>query len=104
MSTSLPRKAKAEVPAMTFTPSIRDSRVMMSSPSPSLKYSFSLSPPMLTKGSAAMDGVRSPEALTAAEQADEAAPAAATSASLTSVIDWNRSAGDCMAGYLHGAV
>src|ERR1700675_567684 len=54
-SSFLPLKANDEVRAATCKPDTLDSAVIRSSVMPSLKYSFSLSELMLTKGSTATD-------------------------------------------------
>ena len=58
-SSFLPLNANADVRAMTFSPGICASALMISSARPSLKYSFSLSPLRLANGSTAIDGWRS---------------------------------------------
>ena len=57
MSSFLPLKANDDVRAATCKPETLDSAVIKSSVMPSLKYSFSLSELMLTKGNTAMDFV-----------------------------------------------
>ena len=61
MSSCFPLKANAEVRAVTFNPGICARALMISSARPSLKYSCSLSPLMLTNGSTAIDGCGSVE-------------------------------------------
>ena len=58
-STSFPRKKNDDVRPATFRPGMLASTLMISSASPSLKYSFSLSALMLANGSTATDGSRS---------------------------------------------
>jgi hypothetical protein len=55
MSSLFPLKAKDEVRAATRSAWIFDSALMISSATPSVKYSFSASALMLTNGSTAMD-------------------------------------------------
>jgi len=55
MSSLLPLKANADVRDATCRPDTLDSAVIRSSVMPSLKYSFSLSELMLTKGKTATD-------------------------------------------------
>jgi|HubBroStandDraft_4_1064222.scaffolds.fasta_scaffold49109_3 hypothetical protein len=92
MSSVLPLKANADVRAVTFSAGICARKLMISSASPSLKYSFSLSPPMLANGSTAIDGrvcagrVRETAVLTPLLEA--------SSASLTCAMVENRSTGD----------
>jgi hypothetical protein len=52
-------KAKADVRAITFMSGILARRLMISSARPSLKYSFSLSPLMLTNGRTAIEAFSS---------------------------------------------
>src|SRR6266851_4497847 len=83
ISCSLPLKANAEVRAMTFSPGILASKFRISSASPSLKYSFSLSALMLAKGRTAMEGVL-----------PVAVAVACSRAARTSFMVWNRLAGN----------
>src|SRR5262249_22153388 len=53
---SLPLNENADVRAVTLSPLILVNALMISSASPSLKYSCSLLPLMLTKGRTAIDG------------------------------------------------
>ena len=57
-SSFLPLNAKADVRAITLSPGIRVSSLMISSARPSLKYSFSLSALKLANGRTAIDGGR----------------------------------------------
>ena len=85
MSCSLPLKANAEVRAITFRPGILASKFKISSASPSLKYSFSLSALMLAKGKTAMEGVLAVGAGVAV---------ACSRAARTSFMVWKRLAGN----------
>src|SRR2546427_6592823 len=58
MSCSFPRKANAEVRAVTLSPGMWVSALMISSARPSLKYSFSLSALIFANGKTAIDGSR----------------------------------------------
>ena len=61
-SSALPRNAKDDVRAITFSPSTFASRLMISSARPSLKYSCSLSALRFANGRTAMDGLEVDEA------------------------------------------